>query len=210
MLVGGVIVVLVAAVLLLTHVMSFGRTTTAAPAGPDATPVSLPVTVGAYRDIDDVIAGKNQSAVGKSAQAQDHADTARLTVAAYQQAFPGAGIGVRQYADADLEHMAGVIAVRAQAPGLTLGLVTDPAEQGLVANYQEVRSHGDAQCLVINQPIAKGQPADDSKMTVARCQKASKSLTVWVSGSGFTGPQGMTDMVDLVDHAYSAVAGSGS
>jgi hypothetical protein len=102
-----------------------------------------------------------------------------------------------------------VIAVRAEAPGLTLGPVVDPAYLKLATPDREVKTFGDVQCEVIwNPPALQGQTPDPKNELTANCQRAGSGVTVLVGGSSFDGAQNQQLMVALTNAAWSAASGS--
>jgi hypothetical protein len=93
-------------------------------------PVKLPETIGDFRDtiaVQKERAGGGEPPPGLDARIKNAEEVARRTTDAYSEAYGGAGVGVRQYADSSLERQATVIAVRARTPGLVNGPVQDPA-----------------------------------------------------------------------------------
>jgi hypothetical protein len=170
---------------------------------PDTKAIELPASLGSYKDVVDVTRTKSPSAVGP--QRARVASTAKLTTAAYSAAFGGAASAFREYADAGLEQLPAVIAVRAEAPGITDGPVVDPKQLGLREAPSAVRRIGDVECLVNSQPTPLTQPADPSRQTAVQCQRAGSGVTVFVYGGGFTGAKGVAAMAKLADDAFAAV-----
>lgn len=204
--VGLVAAVLVGAVLVLTNVLNVGSDDTAA--GPDTRPITLPATLGDVRDAVEVSKDKSKKPVDELAARYQR--TYALTVKRYQQAFGGAAVAVRSYADADLMFLPTVIAVRAPSPGLINGPVPDLNDLELAASPStpSIQQDGQVECYVASsQTVPKGKTVDPEDEFTSVCHRSSDTLTVYVHGLG-RGPQGHTQMVKLTDAAFEAVAGA--
>src|SRR5262245_30173497 len=70
---------------------------------PSTTAISLPATLGAYKDIVDASRAKAPTDSRIAQIEKREANTERLTTAAYTAAFGGAASAYRQYADAPLK-----------------------------------------------------------------------------------------------------------
>ncbi len=100
-------------------------------AGASTKPVSLPSTLGGFRDLVDVVRTKAPKPDQVKRQSDNQSKVRSATEAAYSKAFGGAATAYRAYSDGALLKTPYVIAVRAPAPGLTIGRVEDPAFLGL-------------------------------------------------------------------------------
>jgi hypothetical protein len=172
-------------------------------------PISLPSTLGGFRDAIDVSAGKAGGAAQVTKQRAHQSKVRSTTEAAYTKAFGGAPAAYRAYADSDLNHLPYVIAVRAEAPGLTLGPVTDAQYLGLAAPDREVKTVGEVSCQILWSPTQiAGKPVDPSAMNVLNCQRSGSGVTVFTGGGSFSGPADLQSLVDLTNAAWSAASGS--
>jgi hypothetical protein len=123
----------------------------------------------------------------------------------YRKAYGGATADYRAYADADLETIVSVIAVRADSPGLTFGQVADAKDLGLEKPPYEIVDVDGAECRVGWQPIVIGQDVTDDKEHVDACQKSQDGLTVFVQGGGLDGQDGLDTASKLASAAFDAV-----
>ena len=88
-------------------------------------PIELPERLGQFGDIVEATDAKGEGR-GAENQRKHQARIKERTAAAYSKAYDGAAATYRQYADESLERLPWVIAVRAPAPGLTIGPVERP------------------------------------------------------------------------------------
>ncbi len=186
------------------------KSTTAAKATVDTRPINLPSSLAGFRDDLEVEATKAPKGSNIVKLQTDHqAQVRRDTTAAYSKAFDGAAAAYRQYSDDTLLKRPSVIAVRAKAPGLTLGPVVDPAYLKLATPLMEVKTVGAVSCEILWSPQAlEGQTPKPSSEHVIDCQRSGSALTVFVrAGTGFDGPVGLATMAGIVNAAYSAAAG---
>ncbi|MTD13498.1 hypothetical protein GIS00_06015 [Nakamurella sp. YIM 132087] len=203
--IGVVVAVIAGAVLVLTNVLSFGSGTD----DPDTTPIAMPATVGGYDDLLTVQEKKGAKAEQLDRQRTTQQHTRDLTVAAYSAAFGGAGAGFQAYGSDDLMFLPSVIAVRAHAPGMVIGPVTDPADLGLASNRQEVQSFGEVQCVAVNlRTAAEGTEMTDDDLVWPTCMRTGEELTVFVNGGNSEGTEGRERMIALTNAAYDAIAGT--
>ena len=179
---------------------SGGTTTTANTAS-----IELPAELGSFTDLIDVTKSKSPTAQQIAGQQKRLDNTERLTKEAYSAAFGGAASAFRQYADETLKQTPAVIAVRAEAPGITFGPVNDPADLRLQNNQNEIEKVGDVECMVFSLPTVRGQPVDPSSRRPNQCQRVGSGVTVFVYGGGFQGPEGIAAMAKLTDDAFAAV-----
>lgn len=211
--IGVVAAVLVGAVLVFTNVLGFGSNDETA--GPDTTPITLPTQLGGLRDQLDVTEdkAKNSTDAEKAHTATkarlDH--TYALTTERYQQAFNGAAVAVRSYADDELQFLPTVIAVRASSPGLVNGPISDPADLGVAvsASAPYVQQHGLVECLLVStETVLPGHEVDPDRLLTTTCRRANDAVTVYVHGLG-EGTAGNNQMVALTNAAFDAIAGAG-
>jgi hypothetical protein len=175
----------------------------------DPRPVSLPASLGGFRDITDVMAARSPQSAAVQRQRTHQADVSAATDAAYRKAFGGAGVAYRQYSDGALEKLPYVIAVRSPAPAMTLGPVISASYLGLATPEREVRTIGAVSCQILWSPptVAGHTPAPSSERIVA-CQRSTGGLTVFTGGGLFAGPADLRAMVNLTNAAWSAASSS--
>jgi hypothetical protein len=102
-----------------------------------------------------------------------------------------------------------VIAVRTEAPGLTIGPVQDAAYLQLAVPEHEVKAFGPVECQIIQtSPTFLGKTPDPADATAVNCQRSGSGVTVFTGGSSFSGPAQVQALVDLTNAAWSAVSGS--
>ena len=211
---GLVIAVAVGAVLVATKKLHFG--TVADPSAVNTAAVTLPNSLGAYQDYvtaNRTVLAKSSMAADKKAvllarQQANQTKVKGLTIAAYQAAYGGAAVDVHTYADSDLMHTVSAIVIRAHSPGLTFGVVPDPAYLGMAVNQQQVKSFGPVNCRIVQDgTTVAGAPVDPKKDITTACQRSDSGLTVQVVGGPFEGPDGQQTMVTLTNDAWAAVAG---
>jgi hypothetical protein len=169
--------------------------------------IALPAQLGQFRDIAEVTASKSHGAGPEAAQQKRQADVKAATEAAYSKAFGGAAAGYRQYSDDELLRLPWVVAVRADAPGLTDGPVIDPSYLKQAKPPHDVEAVGDVSCAIIWDFTPEGQTPKPSSEHVTNCQRSGSGLTVFTGGSSFEGPDGLQAMVDLTNAAFDAVSG---
>jgi hypothetical protein len=182
-------------------------TATSASASADTQQISLPASLSGLRDAADVAADKGAKSSIVAGRRHNEAVVAAATAAAYSHAFGGAAAAYRAYSDSALLKLPYVIAVRAAAPGLTIGPVVDAKYLGLATAPREVTAVGAVQCQIEWAPITvAGQTPPPSSELVVGCQRSGPRLTVFVGGAGFTGPGGLSAMVGLANAAYAAAS----
>ncbi len=209
---GLVIAVAVAAVLVATDVINFGS---AEAASVSSASITLPAELGGFPDLiaankallADSSMSESRKASTLAAQQSNQDTVTKLTVSSYQAANPGAAVAYRAYADPKLLHVAGVIAVRASYPGLTMGPVDDPAYLGLAVPRTQVKTFGDVQCLVVQQQLTRaGSPVDPANDVTTMCQRTATALTVQVYGSSFDGAADQQTLIALTSAAWASVS----
>ena len=138
---------------------------------------------------------------------QNEATVGAATRTAYSHAYGGAAAAYRDYADSGLAKLPYVIAVRATAPGLTIGPVLDPKFLELATAPRDTKTVGPVQCQIEwSPPTIAGHAPDPSSELVVGCQRSGSNVTVFAAGGGFTGPSGLEAMVGLANSAWSAVS----
>lgn len=174
----------------------------------DPTPISLPPRLDGYTDVVQVAAANGASGDQVTEQRAHQGEVEAATEAAYRRAFDGAATAYRAYADPGLERMPYVIAVRAQAPGMTLGPVVSGAFLGLATPEREVKTVGPVSCEILwSPPTVAGKTPDPANEQVVTCQRSAKDATVFVGAAGFKGPGGLRSMARFTEAAWRTVAG---
>jgi hypothetical protein len=187
---------------------SSSTTGSAKPTAADTRPISLPASLGGFEDVLSAEAAKGAKASLIAARKRHEATVAAATVAAYSRAYGGVSAAYHAYADDTLLRLPYVIAVRAGAPGLTIGPVIDAKYLGLATPTREVKTVGSVQCQVDwSPPTVAGQTPPDSSELVVGCQRSGRGLTVFTNGGGFSGQRGLDAMVGLTNAAWSAASG---
>ncbi len=209
-LVAGLLVALAAGVGLGALLFGSGGSGSGAGGAADTRAVRLPKSLDQFKDRTDLVAAHAKPSTA-SAQRANEAKVHSATVAAYSKAFGGAAADYRAYADGSFTHLVYVIAVRADAPGLTIGPTEDLASYRsffrLAYPTDQVTSVGAVSCRVSWAPTPVGQtPSAEDERTVA-CQRSARGVTVFVGGSGFTGPSGLQAMAGLTSSALTSVTG---
>jgi hypothetical protein len=167
--------------------------------------ISLPAALAGFRDLINVLGG-TASQHSRVAQEANQTSVRSATEAAYREAFDGATVAYRAYSNSQLTKLPYVIAVRAAAPGLTIGPVPDPSYLGLATPPRQVKTVGQVACQIDwTPPTPAGQQPPSSSEQVVSCQRSAPGLTIYVGGSGFIGPADMQAMASVVDAAWSAV-----
>jgi hypothetical protein len=100
-----------------------------------------------------------------------------------------------------------VIAVRADAPGLTVGPVLDPAYLRLATPPRQVKTVGPVCQIDWSPPTLAGQRPSHASEQVVGCQRSGQRLTVFVGGGGFIGPADLQTMANVTNVAWSAISG---
>jgi hypothetical protein len=172
-------------------------------------PIDLPEELAGFTD---VVVKAEQDKINPRAAEQQRTRIEKVaanTEKAYSEAFGGASSAFRVYADAALEKRPSVIVVRAEAPGLVIGPVEDPASLRLAAPPQEVKRYGEVSCHINSlQVTAEGQRPDPDNQAVVSCQRAGDGVTAFVYGAGgFRGTAGIQQAVDLTSAAWEAAKG---
>jgi hypothetical protein len=171
--------------------------------GADTQEISLPAELPGYKDIVDAVKAADS---GFESTLEPSQKTAELTESRYSEAFDGAASAYRGYADEGLEQLVSVVAVRADAPGITYGRVSDAESLGLAKPPQEVVEAGGAECLVRWEPVPAHQDVDPSAQRVEYCQRSGGGVTVFVYGGPFEGPEGLAQAGELATAAWEAVS----
>jgi hypothetical protein len=171
-------------------------------------PISLPETLGPFRDVVAASEAKGQKGPAANNARRHQERTKQRTEAAYSKAYDGAASAYRQYADEGLERLPWVIAVRSPSPGLTVGPASDPEYLLLATPEHEVKTMGEVECRIDwSPPALQGKTPDPESENVTMCQRSDDKLTVFAGGNGFKGPQGLQAMVDLTNQAWTAASG---
>ena len=183
--------------------------TSSGSAAADTRAITLPASLGGFRDVADVMAAQGVKTSIVANRRQTETTVAAATRAAYSHAYGGAAAAYRAYGDSGLAKMPYVIAVRATTPGLTIGPVVDPKVLGLATPTRETKTVGPVQCQIQwSPPTVAGHTPDPSSELVVGCQRSGSNLTVFVAGGGFAGPSGLATMVGLANSAWSAASTS--
>jgi hypothetical protein len=186
-----------------------GGTTGTTGGGTSSTePISLPAEIDGYSELVKAVEARQSPDKVVEDQIANQEATGKATEAAYSKAFDGAATAYRTYADSELLQLPYVIAVRAEAPGMTIGPVVDPASVGLAKPEREVRAVGDVECQIIwSPPVTEGTKPDPSSELTTNCQRSGSGATVFIGSAGFEGPGGLKDMVSFTEAAWDAVTG---
>jgi hypothetical protein len=176
----------------------------------DTRAIKLPASLGQFKDRTGLVAARAKASTTSAERANDtklHAGT----VAAYSKAYGGAATDYRAYADSSFTHLAYVIAVRAEAPGLTVGPTEDLAAYRsffrVAYPLDQVTSVGSVSCHISWVPVPIGETPKAEDERIAGCQRTAGGVTVFVGGSGFSGPSGLQAMAALTNSAVSSVSG---
>lgn len=176
----------------------------------DTRAIQLPPSLGQFKDRTDVVAAHTKASTA-SAQRTNETKVHSATVAAYSKAFGGAAADYRAYADAGLTHLAYVIAVRGNAPGLTIGPTEDLTAYRsffqIAYPLDQVTAVGSVSCHINWQPTPVGKTPPPVDERIVACQRSANGVTVFVGGSGFTGPSGLQAMAALTNSAFTSVSG---
>jgi hypothetical protein len=176
----------------------------------DTRTIQLPASLGQFKDRTDLVA-THAKASTTSAQRANEAKVRSATVAAYSKAYGGAAADYRAYADSGLTQLAYVIAVRADAPGLTVGPTEDLTAYRsffrVAYPIDQVTSAGGVSCHISWVPTPVGQTPKAEDERIVGCQRSAGGVTVFVGGSGFTGPSGLQAMAALTNSAMHSVTG---
>jgi hypothetical protein len=168
-------------------------------------PVTLPANLGGYRDIVAVVARKSKKVAQQ--QRRHQATVNATTVAEYRQAYGGAAVAYHAYADSGLKNFPWAIAIRAPAPGLTEGPVSDFKYLGETAPDRSVQTVGDVRCVVVlEHPQLAPQKPDLSSETAVLCRRSDRGLTVETGGFSLEGPGGVRRAAAFTDAAWAAAA----
>jgi hypothetical protein len=171
-------------------------------------PITLPAEIDGFSELVKVIASKDSPPKLEAEQEANQEEVGKATEAAYSKAYGGAAAAYRSYADSKLLKMPYVIAVRAEAPGMTIGPVQSADFLGLAKLQQEVQQVGEVECEVIwSPPPLKGEKIDPSAEIATTCQRTGSGVSVFVGSSGFEGPDGLKSMSSFTEAAWEAVAG---
>lgn len=172
----------------------------------DTRAVELPAELAGLHERSDVV--EEASDAERAATERDNFDKTRArTEEWYDEAYDGAGFGMRAYADDDLAFLPTVIAVRAPSPGLTSGPVGDPEVLGLAAGPglpERVEADG-VECVQFStRAVPLGEEADPDDITTSACMISDEALTVFVHGIG-SGPDNQQRAIELVRAAFDAL-----
>jgi hypothetical protein len=170
-------------------------------------PIALPAKIDGLAELVTVIESKGSSKGAKD-QIENQEALSKETSAAYSTAFDGAAAAYRAYADSELLKMPYVIAVRAEAPGMTIGPVVDPEYLGLAKPEREVQAVGEVECQIVwSPPVPEGQTPEPSSELTTNCQRSGSGASVFVGSAGYEGPSGLREMAGFTEAAWKAVVG---
>ncbi len=171
--------------------------------------ISLPQSLPGFKDIVAATAdkAKGKNSIVKSIRRHQAVVTSH-TVAQYRQAYHGAAVAYHAYSDAELDAFPWVIAIRTNAPGITIGPYQDAKYLGLAIADRFVKRFGDVQCAIqTGLTTVAGRKPDLSEEVPFLCQRTANGVTVMTGGGGFEGPAGVQRLVALTDAAGQAVRG---
>ena len=172
--------------------------------------IELPDEIGGMKSLVAEVEAQNPSAKTVESQTENQEHIASETAAAYSKAFDGAATAYRAYADPKLLKMPYVIAVRAEAPGMTIGPVEDPKYLGLAKPEREVQSVGEVECQIVwSPPVTEGNQPDPESELTTNCQRSGSGASVFVGSAGYTGPNGLKSLAGFTEAAWEAVAEEG-
>ena len=175
-----------------------------------AAPISLPAEIDGFAELVKVIESKDSPPKLEAEQKANQEEVGKATEAAYSKAFDGAAVAYRSYADPKLLKMPYVIAVRAEAPGMTIGPVVSADFLGLAKAQQEVQQVGEVECEIIwSPPPLKGEKIDPAAEITTRCQRTGSGVSVFVGSSGFEGTGGLESMSSFTEAAWEAASAGG-
>jgi hypothetical protein len=172
----------------------------------DTTAIELPAEIDGYKELLAQVKAKGQSGKSLKDQETNQATMAKETAAAYSKAYGGAAAAYGAYADQEIEKLPYVIAVRAEAPGMTTGPVVDPKFLGLAKPEHEVTSVGEVECEVLwTPPVIEGAKPDPSAELTTNCQRVGEGASVFVGSAGYEGPTGLKEIAGLTEAAWKSV-----
>jgi hypothetical protein len=164
--------------------------------------LSPPSHLGAYVRFQD--APRNKRGPGlKLAKRQQTWD--RRTAALLSRAYGGATATAQRYTNQGLDNSFQLLAVGAPSPRL-FAPYEDAAFLGLARPPSEVLTLGTVDCLVQNEPTARGGTPPPTSVHIVTCQRLDKHLTVQVtrvSGDLGNDPAAVSK---LVDQAWSELS----
>lgn len=199
---GFVAACVIGAILLVTGAASFGG------GGVNGDPVEMPESLGGYST--QHLASEQAAGEGGVPEGfvERMDNSIRLTGEHYANAHDGAGVGVQGYADDDLAFLPVVVAIRDDAPGLTVGVVSDPADLGLAVPQREVIEVDGVECVIFRTlNTVEGAEEDPEDRTTPVCQRSEDGFTVMVHGPTARGQDGQDRMVDLTNAAFDELSG---
>lgn len=126
------------------------------------------------------------------------------TGANWSEAYDGASATAALYSNDELtDHML-VVAVAAHSPGLAApGYDLERLQVALPPT--EVRTYGEVECLLRNQPVAVGE-VDEDMTFVEHCQRSSDDLTVRILHAGGEHANDPETVAAYVDEAFESLA----
>lgn len=171
-------------------------------------PIDLPPELDGLKELVKAVEARSSDDKIVKSQVENQEQVAKATEAAYSKAFGGAATAYLSYADAKLLHLPYVIAVRADAPGMTIGPVEDPSFIGLAKPEREVRSVGEVECQIVwSPPVTEGTKPDPADELTTNCQRSGSGSTVYTGAAGYEGPSGLKELSSFTDAAWEAVTG---
>lgn len=158
-------------------------------------PLKLPASIGGFVRIEDV--PLNRTGAGLRITKR-YAGWDRRTAASLSRAYGGVPAAAQLYSDKGLENMFLLLAVRAPSPRLFTPY-QDPGYLGLARPQNEVRTIGDVDCLVFNDPTPRGKTPPADSVHVVECRRSGRQLTVsivHVTGDLASAPATAAQLVD--------------
>jgi hypothetical protein len=139
--------------------------------------LSPPSRLGDYVRFQDARSNKSGSGL-KLAKRQQVWD--RRTAAVLSRAYGGAAAAAQRYTNQGLDNFFLLLAVRASSPRL-FAPYEDAEYLGLARPSSEVLTRGAVDCLVQNEPTARGGSPPPTSVHVVTCQRSDKHLTVQIT-----------------------------
>ncbi|MDH6126489.1 hypothetical protein [Kitasatospora sp. GP82] len=166
--------------------------------------ISAPGTLGGFMRQEKAM--KDLGAKGSDERAAQVTTAEEHSTRSLSEAYGGAPAVVQGFADAGVEQMFTLAAVRAASPRPYVPF-EDAALLGLAVPTDQLLTIGNVDCVLYNQPTPAGQQPKPETVVVNYCQRAGAGLTVQIRQVGGDDLRQHPDRVAaLVDQAWSAVS----
>lgn len=174
--------------------------------GVDKRPIALPARIGKYLPVEQIDLNKQPVAhLAMDNERRRNTESTKLL----SESHGGAGALYAHYSDQELETQLIVMIYRDRSANPLFLPYVDADDLGLDQPQQSVERFGEVSCIVVNDPVPKGQTPKHPP-SAAKCARSGETLTVEIGAVGGSDTaKDPAEMAKLVDEVWAAVSQPG-